>query len=102
MIRVTVGDDSFEWDWADLRNTEAIAVERETGWSVREWQQELLRDSTIAVTALVWVAQRRAKPDLRFEQVSFAIAEIDVEAVVKPGDEDDGDPKGSTDSSPVS
>ena len=97
-ILITVGGDSFEWDWSTLRNVDAIAVERETGWSVREWQHELLRDSAIATTALVWIAQRRTNPGLRFEDVSFNLADVEVEAVTKPGDDDEDDPKGSTDS----
>ena len=103
MIRITVADKSHDWDWSTLRNVDAIAVERETGWSVAEWQRELARDSAIAFTALVWLVQRRDAPELRFEDVDYAIGEVKVEAVTKPGDdEDDGDPKESTDSSPES
>jgi hypothetical protein len=102
-IRITVADKTYDWDWATLRNVDAIAVERETGWSVLEWQRELARDSAIAFTALVWIVQRRDSPALRFEDVDFVIGDVDVEQVGRPDDpEDDGDPKESTGSSPES
>lgn len=101
-LRITVAGKSHDWDWSALRNTEAISVERETGWSVAQWQRELGRDSAIAFTALVWILQRRDAPELRFEDVDFVISDVDVEVVGRPEDEDDGDPKESTASSPES
>lgn len=54
-----------------LLNTEAMAIEKVTGWDFNEFEQKLQANSVMAMTAFIWVMCKRQEPTLRFTEVVF-------------------------------
>lgn len=74
-----------EW-WFDpqkVRAREAEAIEKRTGWDWGEFGQHLIQGSTLARRALLWTYQRRLHPTLRFEDVDFAMDEVELSPSVE-------------------
>lgn len=70
-----------EW-WFDpkkIRVSEAEAIEKRTGWDWSEFGVHLIQASVLARRALLWTYLRRTHPRLRFEDVDFAMDEIELE-----------------------
>lgn len=70
-----------EW-WFDpnkTRSQEAEAIERRTGWDWAEFGQHLMSGSVLARRALLWTFQKRVHHTLRFEDVDFAVGEVELE-----------------------
>ncbi len=80
-IHVGQGDDrkTYDCDFDKLLNVEFIAIERVTGLTLIGIAQGLMDASAVAVTALVWVMRKRQEPTLRFDQVEFAMADVELE-----------------------
>ena len=72
-----------------LLNTEAMAIERATGWEMADFLAKLGKQSVLAMTAFVWVMAKRMEPTLRFDDVEFSF-----DALEKTEDDDEQpDPK---------
>lgn len=70
-----------EW-WFDpnkVRSQEAEAIEKRTGWDWGEFGFHLLKGSALARRALLWTYLRRTHHVLRFEDVDFALSEVELE-----------------------
>lgn len=78
-MKITVGDTVYEYDPNSLRNDEAMAIETALGVTFKQWSDQLSQGSIAALTALVWTVQKRDDPSLRFGDVKFAFAELQVE-----------------------
>lgn len=84
---------SYELDFNKLLNVEAIAIERVTatqdqpGLTLQDLAFGILRSSMVAVTALVWVLRKRNEPRLKFHEVVFHPAELEIEDLDAPDDE---------------
>lgn len=90
-MKISVDGEQYEFDPEKMLNTEAIAIERATGQTFQQWSKSAQAGSIEAVTALVWIVRKRQQPDLRFKDVEFVLASVDIE---DDEDEDGGDPKG--------
>ncbi len=80
-IHVGQGDErtTYDCDFNKLLNVEFIAIERVTGLTIIGVAQGLMEASAVTVTALVWVMRKRQDPTLRFDQVEFAMADVEIE-----------------------
>lgn len=87
-MKLTVDGEAFEFDAARMTNVEGMAIERVTGMLFVEWTKALEAGSMLAQTALVWVIKKRREPSLRFDDVTFEMASIEIE------DDEESDPKG--------
>lgn len=74
------GAEPQSWDFEPrkIMNPEAELIERYTGWTFEEFGQQFLKGSTLARHALLYVMLKRKTPGLRFEEVQFAMGEVDV------------------------
>lgn len=80
-IHIGTGENrkTYVLDRDSLMNTEAIAIEAATGRTLLDVFNGLPEVSMISITALVWILRRREEPGLRFEEVQFAISDLDLE-----------------------
>ena len=95
-MKITVDGELFEFDMDRMTNVEGMAVERATGMLFSEWAAALEKGSMLAITALVWVIQKRANPPLKFVDVSYEMSSLVVD---QDEDEAEADPKDAADSS---
>jgi hypothetical protein len=75
LLRFEVDQTTYEIDPASILNTEAIAVQKVTGYGYDEWLGKCDDGDPQAVTAMVWVAMKRQNPELRYSDVSFPMRE---------------------------
>lgn len=81
-LTYTPGDgEAQRWEFnpAKVRSDEAEAIERCTGWDWGEFSMHVLNDSVLARRALLWTFLRRVHKVLRFEDVHFALDEVELE-----------------------
>lgn len=98
-IHVGTGENrkTYALDRETILNTEFIAIERATGFRMAELFAELAESSMVAITAVVWILRCREEPGLRFEDVQFAISELDLE---EPAEEPEDPKEVSADGTP--
>lgn len=94
-MRVTLTDGRvFDLDSTDkILNTEAMAIERVTGWEMQEFLAKLEKQSVMAMTAYIWVMAKRKDPTIRFDDVEFSFDALEASEGDAP------DPKGDAASS---
>lgn len=61
-----------------LLSSEAIALEKVTGFTYEEFGQQVLRGSMLARRALLWVYLKRGEPTLRFDQLDPPVEAIEL------------------------
>ena len=83
-MKVTVEGAVYEYDAGKLLNTEAIALQKETGMTPTEFGEALEKGDALAITGLVWLVWRRAGRNMKLSEVEFDLMSIDIE-----GDEDE-------------
>jgi hypothetical protein len=76
-------EDGEEQRWTfnpkKIRAAEAEALEKRTGWDFEEFGLHLLKGSVLARRALLWTYLRRVHHTLRFEDVDFAVGEVELQ-----------------------
>lgn len=78
-MKVLIKGQAFDFDLTAMSNREGMAIERVTGMTYSQWSEAVRSGSMLALTALVWVLERRTRPDLRFDDVEFSLDDIDVQ-----------------------
>lgn len=75
------------WPFAPARmsNKESVLIERLTGWTFLEWQDQFFAGSVTAAHALLWILLRRKNPELDPDAVEFMFEEYDLERVDELG-----------------
>ena len=90
IIKFSVDDDVYELDMQRILNTEAIAVQKVTGMTYDEWLNACDEGDPGAITALVWIAMKRKRPELRYSDVEFPLREVwanrEYEGIEEPED----------------
>jgi hypothetical protein len=83
-MRIRINDTWYDLDQRKLLNTEAIALQKITGKTFMQ-VAEAMKDGDIeALSALVWLAMKRAGSDIRYSDLEFNLADVEI-------DEDDKD-----------
>lgn len=79
-MKLRVGDKVYEFDQSRMMNVELNLIEREIGMTGMEWQDALNRGSSLAMTGLVWILERRYGPNprVRFADIVFDPEEVDL------------------------
>lgn len=78
-VVVEIGDDeSHVFDHDRLMFTEVAEIEKVTGLSYMEWEQQLRKFSITAVAALVHILRKRAKQPSDFGSMQFNVRELNV------------------------
>lgn len=78
ILRLTIDGVQYDVDVMRILNTEAIAVQKVTGYGYDEWLNKCDEGDAEAITAMVWIAMKR-KPDhhdLKFRDVTFPMREV--------------------------
>lgn len=85
-MRVTLTDGrKFDLDSPDkILNTEAMAIERVTGWEMQDFLAKLEKQSVLAMTAYIWVMAKRTEPTIRFDDVEFSFDALEASEDVDP------------------
>lgn len=78
-MKLTIDGTAYDFDPATMRNDEAILIERECQMTFKAWGELLTQGSITAMTALVWIVQRREDPSIAFGDVRFEFGSLDVE-----------------------
>lgn len=97
-MRFTIDGEKLEFDQHRLMNVEAIAIRRVTAMTLPQWNEALSEVDPTAVTALVWIIQKRQDPELQFEDVVFNLMEF---AETLEADEETDAESDPTDSTPT-
>jgi hypothetical protein len=99
-MRIRINDTWYDLDQRKLLNTEAIALQKITGKTFMQ-VAEAMKDGDIeALSALVWLAMKRAGSDIRYSDLEFNLADVEID---EEGDEPDdsgeqaADPTGAAD-----
>ena len=85
-MKITIEGHAYDFDTDKLMLSEARAVEKVCGCTFQEWSEQLQAGSMEALAALVWIVQKRENPDLRFNEVDFAISGIEIEEEENPAE----------------
>lgn len=78
-MTVHVGNRQFFFDEDEIENTDLMDIEDVTGLATTDWQEALTKGSGRAITALIWILQRKSEPSLAFSDVKFKLSEISME-----------------------
>jgi hypothetical protein len=79
VAKVTVDGQVYDYDPERMLNTEAIALQKVTGFTISEWLKALQKEDAFALTALVWLLWRRSGREVEFDEVEFDIGQLDIE-----------------------
>jgi hypothetical protein len=79
VLRLTVDGRDILFDDKRLLNTEAIALKKSTGLNVQDMYAGVAEFDAEALTALVWLALRRAgQPGLKYSDTEFDLGALDL------------------------
>lgn len=80
MGKLTVDGEAYEFDFDRITNVEAMEIQKISGMKFGEWIKALSEEGDmLAMTALVYVVQKRREPTLRFDDVTFTLGGLDIE-----------------------
>lgn len=85
-MTVHVGDQAYLFDEDEIENTDLMDIEDVTGLATVDWQDALTRGSGRAITALIWILQRKTDPSLAFRDVKFKLSEISMDIETEDGE----------------
>lgn len=87
VVAVKLGDERYVFDRDQLMFQEVVTIEKATGLSFAEWQQELGRLSIMALGGLLHMLRLRAGVTSDFETMNFRTTELDVVPLHEDGSE---------------
>lgn len=79
MLRIKVNDKAYEYDPDKLLVSEAIRLKAVSGLTVMAWHAGLKEGDPEALKALVWLAMTRAGEQVRYGDLDFDLAGLDIE-----------------------
>lgn len=86
-VVVKLGEERYVFDRDKLKFTEVVEIEKATGLSFGEWQQELARYSIMALGGLLHMLRKREGVASDFETMDFNAYDIDVVPLHEDGRE---------------
>jgi hypothetical protein len=98
LMIIEIEGTKYTFDPNHVGNDEAMAIERVTAGTFTQWTDALTAGSVTALTALVWILQRRDNPKAKFADVRFDMGEFDVEWVDNTPPVEDADEDGASES----
>lgn len=88
-MRIRINNTWYDLDQRKLLNTEAIALQKITGKTFMQVAEAMKEGDIEALSALVWLAMKRAGSDIRYSDLEFNLADVEID------EEDDGEPDDS-------
>lgn len=88
MLRVTLADETWDFDETSMLNVEAIKLQKITGMKWQELLAGLFTADPAAITGLVWLCRRRAgvaDAQNRHHELEFDLRDFDWEPVDEDG-----------------
>ena len=77
-VKITLDEQSWEFELGRMLNVEIMAIERQTGMTAAEFEDALAKGSMTAHTALLWAIRKRTEPELRFDDVIFNSGDLSI------------------------
>ena len=78
-MTIVVGTERYSFDPDHVRNDEAMSIEKITGSTFAQWIDAVTEGSVTALTALIWLLQKRENSKIKFADVRFEMGDFDVE-----------------------
>ena len=91
MDRVRVGDDEYEFDFANPSIRDAREIEKQFQGTFSEWAAAVRSGSMMALTCLVYVLEKKAGHAVRFDDIDFRIGDLEIIPEEQPDEEGDGE-----------
>lgn len=82
MPKIRIGEESTEFDLERLPLHEGIALQKVTGWRMKQLAEACADGDLVAVAALVWLALKRMGKDLAFDDITSGAYPIDLASIV--------------------
>ncbi len=93
LLRVSIDGTIYEFNIRQTLNTEAIAIQKVTGYNYSEWLSKVDDNDFMAITALIWIILKRGgQTDLKFSDVKFTVEEWSEREWVTDSDEAEDPP----------
>lgn len=74
-----------EYEFSGLRLKEARDIQRVTGFTMGEFEDQITKGDIECIAALIWILQKRERPELRFDDVDGDLGTFEI---VEDSDED--------------
>ena len=78
MSTVRVGDDEYEFDFANPSVRDGRAIEKIFDGTFTEWAQAVRKGSMPALTCLVYVLEKKAGRTVQFDNIDFKINDFEI------------------------
>lgn len=103
MPKIHIGGEATEFDLDRLPLHEGIALQKATGWRMKQLAEACGEGDLVAVAALVWLALRRMGKDVTFDDITTGAYPIDLASIVIETEDEPGPPSnGEVKTSPAS
>lgn len=89
-MKVSIGEQSWDWDPDDIEVDEARAIKKATGLSWAPFLAGIFELDPDALRGLVWFLRSKTEPGLPIDLVKFRISDLRVR--LDAGDTDDEEP----------
>lgn len=96
-MQIVVDGTEYDFDTATLRVGEMRALKKASGMKIKDFTEGLADADPDALTALVWLAKRRAGEHIKFDDLDFELGDFDV---IEPDDPQDAAGDGDTPADP--
>lgn len=77
-MKIRIEDQFYDFEADRLMLKEAMAVKTYTGMGVTDWNKALEEFDPNAIAALVWILKKRAGEDVRFSDLDFNLADLEI------------------------
>lgn len=86
MGKIRIEGEIYDWDTTRLPLHEAIAMEKVSGLTLREFNQQAEDGSAFATAVMVWMVWRRNGREVKFQDIVDGTVPVDMASI---GDADD-------------
>ncbi|UBU10037.1 hypothetical protein [Nonomuraea gerenzanensis] len=81
MPKINIAGESTEFDLDHMPLHEGIALQKATGWRMKELGEACATGDLVAVAALVWLGLRRMGKDVSFADITDGVHPIDISTI---------------------
>lgn len=92
MPRISIAGESTDFDIDHLPLHEGIALQKATGWRMKELSEAAAAGDLVAIAAIAWLALKRMGKNVSFEDITDGTYPIDVSTIEIETDEEPDPP----------
>jgi len=78
-MKLTVEGNQYELDLTKIKTKEAIALQKATGLTLKQFFDAIGEMDAVALTGLVWLAFKRAGNKMAFDDVDVDLMSLDID-----------------------